>query len=90
MSGPLAVPKFLKCLPYFVGPVSIEIQNSQPFEEQLQKQNIFERVIDAKANLRARRTTNKKSDQDNADVISWMMMDTGVTFPAVYKGKNLK
>lgn len=23
MSGPLAVPKFLKCLPYFVGPVSI-------------------------------------------------------------------
>jgi len=23
MSGPLAVPKFLKCIPYFVGPVNI-------------------------------------------------------------------
>lgn len=51
--------------------------------------NIFEKIIDAKASLRARRTTNKKSEQDNSDTISWMMMDTDVTFPAVYKGKNL-
>lgn len=36
MSGPLAVPKFLKCIPFFIGPVNIEIENSEPFEEQLQ------------------------------------------------------
>lgn len=89
MSGPLAVPKFLKCIPFFIGPVNIEIENSEPFEEQLQQQNIFEKVIDAKANLRVRRTTGKKNEQDSSDTISWMMMDTAVTFPAVYKGKNL-
>jgi hypothetical protein len=33
--------------------------------------------------------TGKKNEQENADVISWMMMDTAMTFPAVYKGKNL-
>jgi hypothetical protein len=62
MSGPLAVPKFLRCLPYFVGPVSIEIENSEPFEEQLVEQNTSERIIDAKANLRVRKTASKKNE----------------------------
>jgi len=33
--------------------------------------------------------TGKKNEQDSSDTISWMMMDTSQTFPAVYKGKNL-
>jgi hypothetical protein len=35
MVGPLAIPKFLKCIPYFVGNLSVEIENSEPFFEQL-------------------------------------------------------
>ena len=46
-------------------------------------------MTDVKASLRARKQTGKKSDQDASDTISWMMLDTSLCFPAVYKGKNL-
>lgn len=57
--------------------------------EQLQEQNITEKITDVKASLRPRKQPGKKSEQDASDTISWMMLDTGLCFPAVYKGKNL-
>ena len=90
MVGPLAIPKFLKCIPYFVGNLSVEIENSEPFFEQLLEQNITEKTTDVKPALRSRKVTGKKNEQENSDTISWMMLDTGLCFPAVYKGKNLK
>jgi hypothetical protein len=84
-SGPLAVPKILKCLPYFKGTVAVETDASEmPFEMELKEENIIEEKQNVTSKIRA--PVRKIGDTEKSyDGFGWIMIDTAHIFPAVYK-----
>lgn len=84
-SGPLAVPKFLKCLPYFKGTVSVETDASEtPFELELREENIIEEKQNVTSKIRA--PIRKIGEAEKSyEGFGWIMIDTAHSFPAVYK-----
>ena len=89
LPGPLAVPEFIKCLPYFRGKMTVESDACEPFELELMEQNIIEKTK-LSSSLRARPVNRKPGEVDKGtDGFTWMMIDTAYVFPAVYKNENV-
>lgn len=85
LSGPLAVPKFLKCLPYFRGHVAVETDASEmPFQMELREENIIEEKQNVTSKIRAPLRKTGEADK-SYEGFEWIMIDTAYIFPAIYK-----
>jgi hypothetical protein len=90
LSGPLAVPKFLNCQPFFRGHVAVETDASEmPFELELREENIIEEKQNVTSKIRA--PVRKIGEAEKTyDGFGWMMIDTAHIFPAFYKNENVQ
>lgn len=89
LTGPLAVPKILNCLPFFRGNVAVETDASETaFEMELREENIIEEKQNVTSKIRA--PIRKAGEAEKSyEGFGWMMIDTAHIFPAVYKNENV-